>query len=143
MSEFGFEIDHKLNTSRAEYSVEDIYNITRGTFNEFSLKGYSTPRTAIPLSKEYRIPVDKNRDIFASIKKKANDPNSTTYALDNEKILSKYWYKPSGGFHTGRRHTVTEDAIKKSSKIPGPGAYMPIPKGEYKENKDFLLGKFE
>lgn len=143
MSDFGFQVSPRLNqTGRVQYSVEDVYHITRGSFKEFNLKGYNPPKTAIPLSKEYKIPIDKDRDLYKDIKKKSADPNSTTYAYSNEKILTKYWHKPMGKFHTYRRHTFTEDAIKRSLKLPGPGAYLSTPKGKI-EKKNFALGKFE
>jgi hypothetical protein len=144
MSELRF--DYKLGpsprmnkTERLDYSIQDIYNITRGTFKEFDLKGYTTPKTAIPMSPEYKIPLEKNRDIFSSIRKRSNDPSPVTYAADKDRVLSRFWYKATGKFHTYRRHSTTEDAIKRSLKTPGPGAYL-----DTKDQKQkFQLGKFK
>jgi hypothetical protein len=146
MSDFGSDygyVNPILNHSAPlEYGIEDIYHITRGTFNEFNMKGYNAPTTAVPLSKEYKIPLDKNRDIFADVNKKAKEPDATTYAADKDKIYKRYWEKAAGKFHKGRRHTFTEETIKISSKLPGPGAYMPIPKGN-PPKKTSKNGKFE
>ena len=95
MSEIGPDIEYQLSprmnqTGPVQYSVEDVYNITRGTFKEFNMKGYNPPKTAIPLQVEHKIPIDKNRDLYTSIKKRSADPSPTTYALDKEKILEKY-----------------------------------------------------
>jgi hypothetical protein len=140
-SDYGQAYARFNRTAPAHFSVEDTYHMTRGTFNEFEMEGYHAPKTAIPLSKEYKVPGDKNRDIFADITKRAKEPDPSTYAADNDKVYKRYWDKAAGKFHAGRRRTVTEDAIKISEKIPGPGTYMPTPKGEPKKTTA-KMGKF-
>ena len=147
MSEIGSDYNYIDNpklyqTAPLNYTVEDIYNITRGTFNEFKMEGYNPPKTAVPLSKEYKIPEDKSRDIFATITKRAKDPDPATYAADKDKVYKRYWEKATGKFKKCRRNTFTEETIKISSRLPGPGAYMPTPKGE-PPKKTSTLGKFK
>ena len=142
-SDYGIGINNRLNnTAPLDYGIEDIYNITRGTFKEFEMKGYNPPKTAVPLSKEFKMPKEKNRDLFADINKRAKEPDAATYAADKYKIYKRYWDKATGKFHKCRRSTITEEAIKISAKIPGPGAYMPTPKGK-PEKTTAKMGKFE
>ena len=143
ISDFGYNDNPRFNQSAPlNYSVEDIYNITRGAFNEFDMKGYNPPKTAVPISHEYKIPGDKDRDIFASITKRAKEPDPSTYAAGKDKVYKRYWDKATGKFKKGRRNTFTEETMKISAKIPGPGAYMPTPRaGEAK--KVTRLGKFK
>lgn len=137
-----YDIPRLNQTAPPNYTIEDMYHITRGTFNEFDMKGYTPPKTAVPISYEYKIPGDKDRDIFADITKRAKDPDPATYAADSEKIYKRYWDKATGKFHKCRRNTFTEETMKRSAKIPGPGAYMPTPKGE-PVKKVSRLGKFK
>ncbi|OMJ66334.1 hypothetical protein SteCoe_36851 [Stentor coeruleus] len=143
MSEYEFQASPGLRDNVIlNHTVEDLYHITRGTFKEFSMQGYNPPSTAISLYREHKIPGDKNRDIFASVTKRAKDPAPVAYAIGNEKLLKQFWNKATGGFHTYRRHTFTEDAMKRSQKIPGPGAYLDSNKDANSKDKKFALGKF-
>lgn len=144
MSEYHFEYSPKPRDSDILYhTVEDLYNITHGTFKEFTMEGYNPPATAIPLYREHKIPGDKNRDIFAEVTKRAKDPSPATYALGNEKISKEFWIKATGQFHSYRRHTFTEDAMKIGEKLPGPGAYMETPKEPNPKDQKYPLGKFK
>ncbi len=141
-SDFGYApVPHFLRTAPVMASVEDVYHLTRGTFDEFQMQGYEAPRTAIPLSSEHAVPKDKNRDIFLSITKRAKDPDPATYAADDKMIEKRFWTTANGKIHPGKRKTFTEEVIEISKKIPGPGNYMPIPKGEPVKTKA-ELGKF-
>lgn len=146
MSEFGSDFGYAPHpfsqTAPNFFSIQDIYNITQGTFEEFKMEGYTAPTTAIPLSIEHKIPTDKNRDIFADITKKANDPGPTTYAADDKTIQSRFWTTTNGKFRRNRRKTFTEETMDFASKLPGPGNYIPTPKGEPKK-KTAILGKFK
>ena len=144
MSNYSFDLSPRMNHSGiVQYTVEEFYNITRGSFNEFNMKGYNPPRTAVHILKEHKIPLDKERDLYKNIRKRSADPGPVTYAADHGQITTRYWHTPSGKFHTYKRHTFTEDAIKRSLKIPGPGTYMSTPKGGPPEKRKFELGKFE
>lgn len=141
-SDFGYNPNnHLLRTAPILASIEDTYHLTRGTFDEFQMKGYNAPKTAIPLSAEHQIPKDKNRDIFISITKRAKDPDPVTYAADAKMIEKRFWTSANGKFHPGKRKTFTEEVIDISKKIPGPGNYMPTPKGDPPKKKA-ELGKF-
>lgn len=141
-SDFAYAYHPFSQTAPNFSSIQDVYNITRGTFEEFKMEGYTAPTTAIPLSIEHKIPKDKNRDIFADITKKSNDPGPTTYAPDEKTTQSRFWTTANGKFKHSRRKTFTEETIEISSKLPGPGNYMPTPKGEPKK-KTAVLGKFK
>lgn len=146
MSDFGSDYNYApnprfLNTAPVLASIEDTYHLTRGTFDEFQMKGYNAPKTAIPLNTEHQIPKDKNRDIFLSITKRAKDPDPVTYAADQKMIEKRLWTTANGKFHPGRRKTFTEEIIDIGKKLPGPGNYLPTPKGEPVKLKA-ELGKF-
>lgn len=147
MSEYGYDMGYApapqfLRTAPVISSVEDVYHMTRGTFDEFQMKGYEAPKTAIPISAEHAIPKDKNRDIFAAIGKRAKDPDPATYAADEKMIEKRFWTTANGKFHPGKRKTFTDEVMEVSKKIPGPGGYMPTPKGEPIKLKS-ELGKFK
>lgn len=142
MSDYAdFSIPQFARTVPLFHTVEDMYNITHGTFNEFKLEGYNPPTTAIPLSAEHKIPTDKNRDIFADITKKAKEPDPTTYAAEDEKVYKRCWEKATGKFKKCRRRTFTEETMLIGKKLPGPGDYMPTPKGQ-PVKATARLGKF-
>ena len=146
MSEFGSDYHyHPCNfysTTPMNHTIEDMYNITHGTFKEFDMDGYDPHKTAIPISRESLISKDKNRDIFNSATKRAKDPGPFEYAADKDRVYKMYWDKATGKFHKCRRNTFTEETMKNAKKIPGPSDYMPIPKGE-PVKKTAKLGKFK
>ena len=141
-SDFGYFAGPFSQTAPNFATIQDLYNITRGTFEEFKMEGYTAPTTAIPLSIEHKIPIDKNRDIFADITKKSKDPDPTTYAADQKTVEARFWTTTNGKFYHGRRKTFTEETMEIAEKLPGPASYMPTPKSGQKK-RTAALGKFK
>lgn len=132
-----------LNKSAPLMPIEEIYTITKGDIKNWNLKGYEVPTTALYTPREHKIPIDKKKDYYYEMSKRAKEPDPTTYSPKHEQLQKKYWDKPNGKFLKNRRETITETAIKLSSKLPGPGNYSPIPKGQTQPLQKALLGKFE
>lgn len=132
-----------LNNTAPIMSIEEIYKITKGDVKNWDLKGYEVPSTSIYTPREHKVPTEKKKDTFYEINKRAKDPDPTAYSPKYEQLQKMYWEKPNGKFLKNRRETITENAIKLSSKIPGPGDYHPIPKGQSQPLTKALMGKFE
>lgn len=141
-SEFKFDPGPFYSTAPVLPSVKDMFHITEGTFEEFKMEGYKAPSTAIDLSAEHKIPGDKNRDIFADVTRKANDPGPTKYSEDFKMIEKRYWTPSNGRFRKSRRKTITDETMETSQKLPGPGSYLTTPKGEPRK-KTAAMGKFK
>jgi hypothetical protein len=123
--------------------IEQIYDITRGVHKIGDLKGYQLPSTPQYSPRSFKFPSEKKKDMVYEVSKRAKDPDPTLYSPKAEEIQKKFWNPSNGKFLQNRRTTFTEEAIKISKKIPGPGDYMPIPKGQSLSMPRALLGKFE
>lgn len=139
------ESDHflDLNQTAPLMQIPEMYNITRGIGKEGDLKGYQIPITPQYSPRSFKFPTERKKDMIYEVSKRSKDPDPTTYSPKAEEVKKKFWNPPNGRFLKDKRMTITEEAMKISSKIPGPSDYMPVPKGKSQSLPKALLGKFE
>ena len=139
------DTDHflHLNQTSPIMPIEEIYNITRGVNKIGNLKGYQIPSTPQYSPRSFKFPTEKKKDMVYEVSKRAKDPDPTLYSPKAEDLQKKFWNPPDGKFFKNPRKTVTEEVMKNSKKIPGPGEYMQVPKGKSQSMPRALLGKFE
>ena len=140
------ENEHRLiDLSRTAPMMEvpEIYSITKGLKKDFELKGYHVPSTSLYSPRQFKFSIDKKKDKFYEISKRAKDPDPSTYSPKHDQMTQRYWTKANGKFLKCKRETTTEEAIRLSPRVPGPGDYLTLPKGSSQPLRKALLGKFE
>lgn len=144
MSQYSSESFY-LDTSRlnqtAPLPITEVYNTIKGKGADWGVEGYEVPRkTALYITKEYKIANAKKRDMFYDIQKREKEPGPITYAPTKEQLTKRNWEKASGKFHKAQRKTIIDEVMKLSPRVPGPGAYGVKERGQSEKPQKVPLG---
>ncbi|CAG9322604.1 unnamed protein product [Blepharisma stoltei] len=123
--------------------IKEMYSIINSHKNIFGIDGYVPPKNHLYLVRASKFPLEKRKDTFTEVKKRAKDPEPGKYTESKEKHYRRYWEKPNGKFLNGSRKGEIDLMIKRSKSVPACNFYFKdLPKLD-EPCREKQLGKFD
>jgi hypothetical protein len=117
----------KISEMQKQYSVRDLYEISRGRREEWGIDSYKVPGTVQYLKKVHRFPTEKRADSYTAALKRKDWPDATTHSPSYQADLKRNWLKSGGVIPKGPKKTIIDMIMKEQKEYPGPGDYFKEP----------------
>ena len=123
-------------------TVRETYSLSFDKGKGSGLQGYTVAKTHHYITKEFKVPTGKRKDMYYEAAKRAKDPPPSHYAESHQDTVKRYWTKSSGKFSPAKRRTMIDELAGRTKSVPGPGAYFKRDKGQKEDlTKNLPLGR--